>query len=378
MKKLIDLTKIQRILVINLAFIGDVLLSFPVVTALKSLCPEAKIDMLVMPLTAPIAAGNPNVDKVLVYDKRGQHKQFLQLFKLIREVRSQHYDLAVCTNFAVRGAMLTWAAGIPTRLGYDRQHGGLFLTHATAADRTPLRHEADNYLDVLQPLPLTAKNSQLYFTVSDHDRQSLAVKVPQLDWNRPIAAICPVGSYSRKSWTIAGNAQLIRRLAEECQVVLIGGNKEAAQLAALRQASLTVPAARSDGDNARSFSRDSVLILAGELTLGELAALLAACQVLVSVDTGPMHLAQAVGTPVVALFGPTDPAIWGPRSPQDQVFYDPIACSPCWGKGPCSVNRCLTGIAAEAVIAAALQQIRRQDDAVPESPLTIVSNASSA
>ncbi len=117
MNSLIDVTKIQRILVINLAFIGDVLLSFPVVTALKSICPEAEIDMLVLPLTAPIAAGNPHLNKVLVYDKRGKHKSLVQLFKLIREVRRRHYDLAVCTNFAVRGAMLTWAAGIPTRLG---------------------------------------------------------------------------------------------------------------------------------------------------------------------------------------------------------------------------------------------------------------------
>lgn len=349
MNSVIDLTNLQRILVINLAFIGDVLLSFPVVTALNSACPQAKIDMLVVPLTKAIAKGNPYIDKVLVYDKRGKHKNIWQLWQLIGEVRRQHYDLVLCTNFAARGAMLAWAAGIPIRLGYDQQHAEFFLTHTTPADRSMIRHEADNYLDVLKPLSLITKDTRLYFTVSESDKQSLAAKVPQLDRNKPIAAVCPVGSYPRKSWTTTGYVALINKLSQECQVVIIGGKQEAPELQALCKASLVTPTAFQ------------VVVLAGDLTLGELAALLGECKVLVSVDTGPMHLAQAVGTAVVALFGPTDPLIWGPRGPHDVIFYDPITCSPCWGKGQCQVNSCLTGIAVDSVIAAALQKIRRKD-----------------
>lgn len=360
MNSVIDVTKLQRILVINLAFIGDVLLSFPVVAALKDACSRAKIDMMVVPLTEPIARGNPDVDRVLVYDKRGKHKNIWQLLKLIGEVRSNEYDLVVCTNFAARGAMLAWAARIPIRLGYDRQQGGLFLTHVTAADRTTLRHEVDNYFEVLKPLPITIKNRPLYFTVNDQDKQNLAEKVPQLDRSKPIAAVCPVGSYPRKSWTTAGYAALIDQLSKECQVVLIGGKKEADELQSLRMSGLAVSGA--DAVNSGStLPSGQVLVLGGDLTLGELAALLAVCKVLVSVDTGPMHLAQAVGTPVVALFGPTDPAIWGPRGPRDKIFYDPPVCSPCWGKGLCSENSCLTSISADRVIAAALKQIRRKE-----------------
>ncbi|MBU2699015.1 putative lipopolysaccharide heptosyltransferase III [Sporomusaceae bacterium BoRhaA] len=342
-----SLENIQKILVMNLAFIGDVVLSTPVTRVLREAYPQAVMDMLVVPVTAEIASGNPFVNEVLVYDKRGQHKKLGQLLKLIWEIRSRHYDLAVCTNFAARGAMLAWIAGIPYRAGYDRQHANLFLTHIASGERSEICHEAENYLAVLKPLGITTADTTLTFQVQEQDKLNLAAKVPKLTLDQPIAVVCPSGSYPRKSWTISAYAELICRLAEESQVVLIGGGREAAELSKISQASADLA-----GKNVAS-------VLAGELSLGELAALLQRCKVLVSIDTGPMHIAQAVGTPVVALFGPTDPAIWGPRGLDDHVFYEKLSCSPCWGKGDCTKNRCMTDIAAEKVIEAALRQIRK-------------------
>jgi predicted lipopolysaccharide heptosyltransferase III len=342
-----SLKHIQKILVINLAFIGDVVLSTPVIRALRESYPQAMIDMLVVPLTKSIASGNSFVNEVLVYDKRGQHKKLGPLFKLICELRSRHYDLAVCTNFAARGAMLAWIAGIPNRAGYDRQHANLFLTHVASSERLEIRHEAENYLAVLKPLGITTADTTLAFQVQEQDKVAFATKVPKVMLDQPIAVVCPIGSYPRKSWTTAAYAELICHLAKESQVVLIGGGKEAADLSKISQTSADLA------------GRNVVCILAGKLNLGELAALLQCCKVLVSVDTGPMHIAQAVGTPVVALFGPTDPVIWGPRGLNDQVFYEKLSCSPCWGKGECTINRCMTGIAVEKVIEAALRQIRK-------------------
>ncbi|MDU2063339.1 MAG: lipopolysaccharide heptosyltransferase II [Sporomusaceae bacterium] len=339
----------QRILVINLAFIGDVLLSSPLITVLHEAYPAAQIDCMVIPLTEPIASRHPYVTETLVYDKRGKHKAWRELMKLIQTVKSRHYDLAISTNFAARGAMLAWAARIPQRIGYDAQHAGVFLTQTVSAQRPLVRHETENYLDLLQPLGISAPkaplDTALKLAVRPEDRASLAEKYPDLfsatsKRVKPIIALCPVGSYARKSWDEAGYLSVIADLAKDHEVLLLGGHKEAPALAALVAA-----------------SDHKALALAGTLSLGELAALLEQCQLLITVDTGPLHLAQAVGTPVLALFGPTDPAIWGPRGPRDRVFYRHEDCSPCWGKGDCREQQCMKHDAA-AVIAAAREQLR--------------------
>lgn len=337
---MIDPAGIYRILLINLAFIGDVLLSGPVARALKTAYPQAALDMMTVPVAAPIAQRNPYVDNVIVYDKKGR-KKLAALWALLREVRRRRYDLAVCANFAPRGAMLAWAAGIPRRVGYDAQHAGLFLTHTSSAARLAVRHESENYLDVLRPLGLTATDTSLVLCVSDADREGLRRKVA-LDAARHVAVVCPVGSYPQKSWSVAGYAALLKALAGQAQCFLIGAAAERPQLEEINRAA---------GGVAR--------ILGGDLTLGELAALLSCADVLVTVDTGPLHIAQAVGTPVVALFGPTDPRVWGPRGARDIVLRMPVDCSPCWGKVPCSDNRCLSTLPADKVVNATLSLLRK-------------------
>ena len=325
-----------RILIINLAFIGDVLLSTPVARALRQAYPDAVIDMLVIPLAAPIARGNPYIDGVLEYDKRGRHKKFGELIKLIAAIRARRYDLAVTTNFAPRGAMLAWASGIPRRVGYDAQHAGWFLTDKASPHRPAIRHEAENYLDVLKPLGITTADTSLALKINAAAAASLAKKVA-FDSAKPVVAICPAGSYPQKSWSVEGYAQLIRRLATQADCYLIGASGEAARLEEINAAA---------GHLAK--------VLAGTLALGELVAFLAHARLLVSVDTGPMHMANAVGTPVVALFGPTDPKGWGPRGSRDVIFYNADECSPCWGRKACSDNNCMNLLAADKVIAAAL------------------------
>ncbi len=322
---------VRRILLINLAFIGDVLLSTPVARALSQAYPAAAIDMMTVPLTAPLARGNPYINDVIEYDKRGKHKKIGALLALIREVRARRYDLAVTTNFAPRGAMLAWAAGIPVRVGYDRQHAGWFLTHVASSRRPVIRHEAENYLDVLRPLGITTADTSLALTVDPRDAAALSGKVRR-SAGKKLVLICPAGSYPQKSWTAEGYSSLIRRLAPKADCCLIGGKAEGPLLAAINRAS---------GGAAQE--------LPGTLTLGELAALVKEADLVVTVDTAPLHIAEAVGTPVVALFGPTDPRIWGPRNAHATVLQAPADCSPCWGRTSCKENRCMTNITVEAV-----------------------------
>lgn len=325
---------IKKILIINLAFIGDVLLSTSLVRALRNKYPTAKIDMMVIPLTEAIAKGNPYVDNVIVYDKKGKHKKLSELWNLIKFVQRQQYDLSVSANFAPRGSMIALVAGIKNRVGYDAQHGGIFVNYVAKSDRPVIRHESENYLDILTPLGISCDDTSLAFTISTDDIQSMKCKT-NLDQTKKNIIICPFGSYQQKSWTVNGYAYVIERLAEQADCYLVGSKGEQSKLEEINTA-----------------ASQRAKVLAGTLTLGELAALIAHSSAMLTVDTGPMHLANAVGTPIVALFGPTDPITWGPRGDRDIVLVADAPCAPCWGKKECPQTRCMEQLKADNVLQA--------------------------
>ena len=310
----------ERILVIDLAFIGDVILATPTVRALKEAYPAAHITMLTVPLTADVAAMNPYVDEVMVYDKRGVDRGIFGLWRVARRLKAQHFDLAVCMNFALRGAALSWLAGIPRRLGYDAQHGGLFLNLVASSQRAGIRHETLNHLEVLKPLRITTADTSLVLTPPPEAWAGLREKreihhIPEAGY----LALCPFGSYERKDLPLATAAHLARHWRQRRAIFLIGGPAERKRLEQV----------------ARLAGLPLGNVLGGALTLPELAVFLQKAACLITVDTGPLHVAQGVGCRTVAVFGPTDPRVWGPRGKDDVVFYSDYDCSPCWGKGPC-------------------------------------------
>ena len=335
MSKDIDSLEINRILIIDLAFIGDVILATPVTRAVRSRWPEAHITMLTVPLTQSVAEMNPYVDQVMTYDKRGAHKGIKGMWRMSRELKQQGFDLAICMNFAVRGAVVSWLAGIPYRLGYDAQHGSWFLTWAASHIRQGLKHETLNHLEVLEPFGLTTEDTSLCLKPPISAKESFREKLSQ--WNLPqrnYYVLCPFGSYQRKNMPEEMVAELVSSLSAEHPVYLIGGPQERLQLEAYAQA------AKLDPGN----------VLAGSLNLQELAVLLKNALKLYTVDTGPMHMAQAVECPTVAIFGPTDPAVWGPKNSNSRDIYTHEACSPCWGKGECEDNVCIKKISSRDML----------------------------
>ena len=327
----------KKILVIDLAFIGDVILATPVTRALKEAYPEAMLTMLTVPLTAEVAAMNPYVDDVLVYDKRGRHKGLFGMLAVGRELKKHSFDLAICMNFAVRGAVVAWLAGIPLRIGYDAQHASLFLTNTSPAQRSALQHETLNHLEVLRPLGITTADTSLRLEPAAAAQASLQRKLER--YSLPSAGyivLCPFGSYARKNLSLAAAAHIVRHLSQRQPVYLIGGTKEAAGLEKI----------------ARLAELPLTNVLAGTLTLSELTALLQHAACMVTVDTGPLHIAEAVGCPLAAVFGPTDPRVWGPRGRHSMLLYHKKDCSPCWGKGVCEQNECIQGITANEILQA--------------------------
>ncbi len=333
-----DADSIKKILVIDLAFIGDVILATPTMRALKAHFPKARLTMLTVPLTAEVAEMNPYVDEVLVYDKRGKDEGFLGMWRMARRLAPMGFDLCVSMNFALRGAVVAWLAGIPHRLGYDAQHASFFLTMVASKEREGIKHETLNHLEVLRPLGIDDKKADASLTLDVPERavETLEKKcaihhIPDNDY----LALCPIGSYVRKNLPLATAAHVVRHFSQRRAIFLIGSKSEAGQLEEI--ASLA------------GLPKNNVL--AGALTLPELAAFLKKAACLVTVDTGPLHIAQAVGCRTVAVFGPTDPVVWGPRGKEDVVLYHQTECSPCWGKGKCEKRMiCIEGTTARDII----------------------------
>ena len=337
----IDKLDIKKILIIDLAFIGDVILAGPLTMAVRRRWPRAKIAMLTVPVTADVAEMLPAVDRVLVYDKKGSHQGFGGMWQMARELRRERFELAVCVNFALRGAAVAWLAGIPYRLGYDAQHAGWFLTWAASHIRDGIKHESLNHLEVLKPWGIDDKSLdeealQLRLVPGRDAEASFEAKAEKWQMPGEYYVMCPIGSYDRKNLPLPLAVQLIRQLDEKKPVYLIGGRGEKAALSAMARAG--------------HIGEDRVL--AGSLSLQELAVFLQRAAALVSVDTGPMHIAQAVQCPTVAVFGPTLPAVWGPQNSNSRTVYLAEDCSPCWGKGECNGSRCMERIKANMVLEA--------------------------
>ena len=330
---------VKKILVIDLAFIGDVILATPVMRALKAKYPSARLTMLTVPLTADVAIMDPYVDDVLVYDKRGRHRGIRGMFRIARQLKKQHFDLSVCMNFAVRGAVVSWLAGIPQRLGYAAQHAGWFLTMVQSARRDGIKHETLNHQEVLRPLGVPEETDALLVLEPPqaamdslaHKRERLGI--PESGY----IVLCPFGSYAKKNLSLAAAAHLVHHWNQRQAVYLIGGPGASAELDKIAQMA-GLPLTQ---------------VLAGTLALPELAVFLQQADCLVTVDTGPMHMAEAVNCPVVAVFGPTDPVVWGPRNERDVVLYKKQDCSPCWGKGICTENTCMGAISVMEILRAA-------------------------
>ncbi|GBG58012.1 lipopolysaccharide core heptosyltransferase RfaQ [Sporomusaceae bacterium FL31] len=332
---MIAANEINKILVINLAFIGDVILSIPLTRALRDTYASARITMLTVPLTAPIAELNPFIDEVRIYDKKGSHKGIIGGIELIRELRNEKYDLAVCMNFAVRGAIVAWASGIKYRVGYDAQNAKWFLTHIANSHRETITHETHNHLAVLNPLEIVAQDTSLSLKKKT-DVQRKIMDLLSLSTSNPVGIICPIGSYPLKSLPTEKYIEIIKQLRSKADIYLIGSRTEKVILDQLAvEAGIT-----------------SDRVLAGTLSLPELVEFIRLAKFMITVDTGPLHIAQAVGTPVIAVFGPTDPRVWGPRGKNDVLIYEPVDCSPCWGRKECLEHQCMMRIDSQKIVRA--------------------------
>lgn len=320
----------RHILVIRLDLIGDLVLSMTVVHALKRTYPGAEIDLLAIPASAGVIKHDPDLAGIITYDPNVwrrpkalfQPKNWREANALVRQLRARRYDLAVSV-FGNWAGVIAVLGGAKRRVGFGHESYAGFMTesipgrHWSPGDH---KHEVDYCLELAQAAGAAISPAdripRLY--VDAQARQELEQLLVQqgVHLEKPLIA-CQVSSNNGQSkrWPIPYWATLIDKLIREqdARVVLTGALKDKPLI---------------EGVTRRM--REQAINLAGKTSLPQLVALLQRADLVISGDSGPMHIAAAVGTPLIAIHGPTDPAQSGPVSPGATILRSAIWCSPCY------------------------------------------------
>ncbi len=341
----------QNILIIKLRYIGDVLLATPVLRLLRSRFPGARLTMAVNEGTEDVLKWNPDLDEVLVVDRGGLARQI----RFMREVRCRRFNCVIDLTDGDRSAMLSRLSGAPVRIGFNEEHRwrGLLYTSVSQVGSDAI-HRVERDLQAVRLLGLEPKASPLVLRTSHQDEEDAARLLAEegLDAGSPSPLVMfhPGARYWFKAWPAERFATLADRLTDAygCRV-LVGGDVRDRQAA----------------DEIRARTRSAPAVLAGRTTLLQFAAVLKRCSLFVGNDNGPMHMAAALGTPVVALFGPSDPSVWGPRGMKIEVLYKGLDCRRCFHP-TCKrgEDNCMRQISVDEVFTAAGRLLVRKEAVV--------------
>jgi heptosyltransferase-2 len=335
----------KRILIVNVNWRGDVLFSTPFIRALRQSYPESFIATLVVPRCAPILENNPNLNEVIVFDEAGRHRGLRGRLKLINLLRSRKFDTAFLLHRSLTRTLICWLSGIPERIGYYTRKRAMFLTRIIPTPDRQL-HKVEYFLNIAREIGIKAANKDYVFFPKQADKKYIRglLQKNRLKEDDFLVVLNPGGNWQLKRWPKENFARLADRLIKEYRAKIIITGAEADLSLAEDLAKLT---------------QGRVFIFCGKTTLGELAALMAEADLVISNDSGPMHIAVSQGTKVIALFGPTSAEITGPYgSGNYSVIQKDVSCEvPCY-QLDCGQTRCMEAITVEDVLAAVGQLIK--------------------
>ena len=339
----------RKFLVVNMNYMGDALLTTPAIAALRQAFPDAQIDTVVGAGTAAaVLHGNPDLNHIIARTARGGASRLLQIFRLLRAGR---YTDAVILPPLPGYAFAAWLARTPRRVGLAGRGMNHFLTEQR---HTAAVHMADAMLDTMPLPPSTPRRRRLVVAVdpaSDAAAEKLLAE-HGIEANGPLLAVNVGATRPQKRWFAESFAETLDGL-QDIPVVLVGAGAEDTQTAS---------------DILRRTAASPVNLV-GKTDVNVLAAVLQRCDVLLSGDSGPMHLATAVGTPCVALFGSTDPQVTGPFDDDSLAIYKSLSCSPCGNHPTCNGRYdCLREITPEEVVLATRRLLRARRGGLTELP----------
>jgi lipopolysaccharide heptosyltransferase II len=338
----------KRILVARTDRIGDVLLSTPVLEALRKNYPSAYIAMMVSPYAKDIIEGNPYLDEVIIYDKDARHKSWFNSMKFSRRLAKKKFDLGLILHPTNRVHLVTFFAGIPKRIGYDRKSGFLLTERIKHTKQHGEKHELEYNLDLLRHIGIEPKDKKLYMPIrpdSEKWAEDLFRREGVKDSDK-LLAIHPGASCPSKVWPQERFAEVAVALAKKhgFKILVVAGPKDV-----------------SLADSVAGRIKPAAINLAGRTSVSQLASVLKRCRLFISNDSGPVHLASAVGTPVISIFGRNQkglsPKRWGPVGERDKILHKEVGCIECLAHNCQKQFACLKAISVEDVVKVAEQVI---------------------
>ena len=340
----------MRILIVQTAFLGDVVLTLPLVASVRQWAPQARVEVLTIPANAPIVVGQPGVDDVLTYDKRGGQRGWRGLAQMRRAIRERAYDMVISPHRSWRSALLVAASGSRRRVGF-RQWWTRWAYTATAP-RPKRGHEVARNHELIKLLDGDAPEPERFALRVEREARRQA----EAAWARAgvgdgevLVGLLPGSQWGTKRWPAEHFAALIDRLSEwpRTHCALFGAPHE-----------------RDIADAVAAARQAPVIDLVGQTPLRDLPAYMERCDVVVSNDTGPMHISAALGKPIVTLYGPTTPELgFSPYGVAwEEASVASLSCRPCHAHGPerCPLShwRCMRELPPEHVAQAVARLLR--------------------
>lgn len=335
--------RVEKLLIRAVNWVGDAVMTTPALAVIRENFPQAEIVLLANPLVSQLFMPHPAVDRVITFDRHGVHKGLAGRLRLASQLRKQAFDAAIILPNSFESALIPWLAGIPIRLGKSSDGRGFMLTERFRPDPLkPAAHEVEYYLELLRSFGISGQTRapQLMVTPEESREAGLRLAEHGITVDDFVVGINPGAAFgSAKRWFPERFAEVAGRLtaAWNAKIAIFGGPGET-DIAAGIERHLAGPCCN----------------LAGKTNLRELMALIRRCNFFISNDSGPMHIAAALGVPLVAIFGSTDHATTSPYTDKAVIVRKEIECAPCKLRECPTDHRCMTAVSADDVVQAAL------------------------
>lgn len=330
---IVDPDSVRSILAIRIDRIGDVVISLPAIKALHAIFPNAKISVLVRRSNAALLADTPYIAEVIPY---------AGLRRSAPRIRRMRFDIAVdmLMDYSIKTAVISYLSGAPVRAGFDIASRGRFFNIAITPDAKEKRM-SEHILDIVRSVGILFKaegradwDPRPRLTVSEDaiDRAAYILRAGEIKKEEGIISIHPGGYFPSQRWMPESFAKIADMIAERynARVVIIAG-----------------PTERKLAEGIVGLAKTRTLLLVGR-PLDEVAAAIAISKILICNNSGPLHMAAAIGTPTVSMMGPTDPALWRPQGDDQIVIKKDLPCSPC-ARGRCYAHVCMSSITVDEV-----------------------------
>jgi heptosyltransferase-2 len=345
----------DNVLVLQTSFIGDTILTLPLLGEIKRRYPRARLSFFCSPQGKELAQNCAAVDEIIVDDKKGQHGGLSGLWRQAANLRTRAFSLALTPHKSLRSALILYLARIPCRVGFRQSKGWFLFNHLV--QRAADAHDVERDLSLLGAFGIATEECERDYAL----RAPLSAQIPLAEElssaknGRLLIGVNPGSVWATKRWQAEGFAAVIKLLKArwDCEVVIFGGPEDIPLAAAIREA-----------------SRSNCLNYAGKFSLRDLPQALTACDIFITNDSGPMHMAVALQVPTVALFCATTPNLgFYPYSSNAIVLQKDLPCRPCSSHGgrrcPLGTEDCIRLIRPEHVVRAVETLVQRVGQETP-------------